>query len=280
MWEAAMKQFKALLIKEWHTHKFNFLIPSFVLGAFLVLATLISIYGRIRYGGSVLTFGTEGEFNAVMVLRNLHYVLAAIVGYFGLATSLQLTDTLLNSDYQKKCEIMHHSQPVSLVKMLAAKFVFSVPMVLVQYLILTVISSLILSAVSAYFGFNSWGIGLKAALSPFFLIFIATMVLSSLVSLFASVFRKQSTLKLILTLILIEALRLVLMRVWGAPEIFSPLSYYVKTFTMPFEAISFQGAQASLVLENAFNQKNLISLAVSVLMYIAGYFFYKRRELS
>lgn len=274
-----MKQFKALLIKEWHTHKLAFLVPSIVLGAFLVLATLISIYGKIRYGGSILNIGTESEFNALVVFKTAHYFMSVILGILALYTSIGLTDNLLNGDYLKKCEIMHHSQPVSLVKILSAKFVFSVPMMLVQYMILAVITSLILSAVAAFLGFNSWGYGLAAAMRPFIFIFIAMMGVSSLVSVFASAFRKQALGKMILTLIVLDALRLVLMRLWGAPDIFSPFAFYMRFLSMPFEAIKYQGTQA-LPLASTFNKENLIRLGVSVLMYIAGYFIYKRRELS
>ncbi len=275
-----MKQFKALLIKEWHTHKFTFLIPSFVLGAFLFLAALVSIFARIRYGSPTINLGVEGSFDTVIVMRSLHSIMAVVLGWFAILTSMTLTDHLLNHDYLKKCEIMHHSQPVSLVKMLAAKFVFSVPMMLVQYLILTVISSLILSAVSAFLGFNSWGLGLTAALSQFLLVFVAMMSFSSLLFLFAAAFRKQVALKLIMTLLVIDLLGMVLTRLWGVADIFSPLRYYLDVFYLPFRAISIQGGQISMLMPGVLSQAYLVRLGVSVLMYIAGYFIYKQRELS
>ena len=75
-----MKQFKALLIKEWHTHKFTFLIPSFVLGAFLFLAALVSIFARIRYGSPTINLGVEGSFDTVIVMRSLHSIMAVEIG--------------------------------------------------------------------------------------------------------------------------------------------------------------------------------------------------------
>lgn len=274
-----MKQFKALLIKEWHTHKSVFLIPSLVLGAFFLLLILVSLFARIRYGAPQINLEAMDGLSTILVLRNLHYVVSVVLGGFAVIASVQLTDHLLNQDYVKKCEILHHSQPVSLAKMLWAKFVFSVPLMMVQFAVLAVISSLILSAVAAFMGYKSWGFGLAAVLSPFWLIFIAMMTISSLIWLFSCAFRKQAMMKSFVTLAVIELLRLWLMNLWGAVNIFSPLNYYMSSLTLPFSLFSLEGAQASLVLQSAVSAENLIRLGVSILMYIGGYFFYRRREL-
>ncbi|MCB5262020.1 MAG: hypothetical protein LHW64_01695 [Candidatus Cloacimonetes bacterium] len=275
-----MKQFKALLIKEWHTHKFVFLVPSLVLGVSFLLLSLISIYARIRYGIlPEINAGAAGEISLIVVLRNLHYLVSVIAGGFCVFVSVQLTEHLLNQDYIKKCEIMHHSQPVSLIKILAAKYVFSVPLMLVQFLVLAIASSLILSTVAAFIGYNTWGLGLAAVLSPSLLIFISMMTFSSVMWLFSCTFRKQAALKLILSLLIIDLLRLWLSH-WGAVDLFSPMAYYQAALILPFSILSIQGAEFSFILESVFSQQNLIRLGVSVLMYIAGYFLYKRRELS
>jgi ABC-type transport system involved in multi-copper enzyme maturation permease subunit len=280
MWEAAMKQYKALIIKEWHTHRNTFLVPSYVLAVFLLLSTLVSVFARIRYGAPTINLNVSGSFGAMLVLRNLHYLMSVVLGWFVIVISLQLNDNLLNHDFQKKCEIMHGSQPVSMVKVLAAKFTFSVPMMMGQYLILAILSSLILSAVVAFLGFNSWIMGLKAMLSPALLVFVSMMVLSSVMWLFSSVFRKKAFLNLYVTLIVIESLRMILIHLWGVSNVFSPLRYYIQAFTMPFSILNIQSTQVSLVMESVFSQQNLIRLGVSILMYIAGYFIYRRRELS
>lgn len=275
-----MRQFKALVIKEWHTHKHTFLIPSYVLASFFTMSALVSIYALIRYGGPNLYLEADSGFSAMDALRSLYYVMSVILGWFAIVASLPLADNLLNQDYHKKCEIMHHSQPVSLIKMLAAKLSLAIPLMLLQYLILAIIGWFIVASVAAILGFNSWGFGLITILSPMPLVFVSMLTLSSVFWLFSCAFRKQAVMKLWISFVVIDLLRQMLIRLWQVPSTFSLVNHYFRILTLPLSLLSMQGAQVSLVLQRAFSQKNLVSLAVSILMYIAGYFIYKRRELS
>jgi len=274
-----MKQFKALLIKEWQTHKFSFLIPAFVVAGFFILLGIISIYGKIRYGMPV-QFQDNGQFDPKDVLWTMHYVMSIVIAWFAMLASITINDNMLNQDYHKKCEIMHHSQPVSLLKMLGAKLTLSVPIMLLQYLLLAVLSSLIVSAVFGFLGFNSWILGLQAVFSPLILVTISMIAATSLFWLFSCIFRKQAVMKVWLTLVVIDLLRLMLSRIWGDSLILSPLSYYFRIITLPLSVIKVSSSDFNFAWDGISTMPNLISLGVSLLMFVAGYFIYKQRELS
>lgn len=275
-----MKQFKALLLKEWHTHRFGFLIPSIVVAAFFLLFALSSIYGRIRFGMPDWSFAAYSDYDSKELIWTLHYVVSVIIAWFAILASITLNDNMLNQDRHRKCEIMHNSQPVSLIKMLGAKLSFSVPLMLLQYLLLAIISSLIISTILAFLGFNAWIIGMSAIFSPFWMVFISMMAASSLFWLFSCIFHKQAVLKLWISLLVIDLLRMILTRLWGDAVIFSPLRYYIKILTLPVSLLKVGSASFNFSWDSISSTPNMISLAVSILMYIVGYYVYKQRELS
>ena len=275
-----MKQFKALIIKEWHTHNKVFLIPAFILGAFILLFSVLSIYGSIRFGVPLWNVQDTTEIDAAKILRDMFYVLSVVLGWFAMLTTITLNENMLNNDHQKKCEIMHHSQPVSLIKMLGAKLTLSIPIMIVQYVILAVLSSLLLSSVFSLFGFNSWISGIYAVLYPVPIILMSMIIVSSIFWLFSCAFRKQSALKLWIILIVVELMRFIMQRFWVDFKMFSPISYYFKIITLPLTSLHIDQTGINF-LWNPLDMSALTSyFAIAFLLYIAGYFLYKRRELS
>jgi hypothetical protein len=112
-----MKQFKALLRKEWQTHRFTFLIPSYVVTAFFVFSGLISIYGAIRYGmPDFISIGDTSRIDPDLVIRGMLYSMSVVLGWFCILSSMQSNENMLNGDYVKNCEIMHNSQPVKYIE--------------------------------------------------------------------------------------------------------------------------------------------------------------------
>ncbi|HPF09392.1 MAG: hypothetical protein PHU99_00860 [Candidatus Cloacimonetes bacterium] len=275
-----MKQFKTLITKEWHSHKHSFLIPSYVVAAFFILLGIASIWGSIRFGLPEFDFENDIVHDPKDVIWTLHYAMSVVIAWFAILTSITINDSMLNGDYQKKCEIMHNSQPVSMVKILAAKLSFSIPMMLVQYLVLACISSLIVSAVLAFFGFNGWFLGLHAVISPFLMILVSMLALTSIFWMFSCFFRKQAALKFWLVMIVIDLLRLMITRIWPISHMFSPYKYYLKLLLMPFSMIKIKSTGFNFGWDSMDIGSNLLSLFISILMFIAGYYLYKQRELS
>lgn len=276
-----MKQYKALLRKEWQTHRVTFLIPSFVVAAFFVFSGLISVYGAIRYGmPDFISIGDTSRINPELVIRSMLYSMSVILGWFCIQSSMQSNENMLNGDYVKKCEIMHNSQPVSLLKMLAAKLTLSIPLMMVQYALLAVISGATIAGVLSIIGVYSFGTCIVAVLSPLVMIFISMMSITAIFWLFSCMFRKQAFLKLWISLAVLEVFRLLVMNIWFEMKLFSPFGYFFRIFMMPFRMVKSDMVTLKAAWQTIGTQENLISLLVSVLMFIAGYFIYKRRELS
>jgi hypothetical protein len=70
------------------------------------------------------------------------------------------------------------------------------------------------------------------------------------------------------------------MSIWQEIQLFSPIGYYFRIFILPFSMIRSDMVTFKVAWQSIGMYENLIALLVSVLMFIAGYFIYKRRELS
>jgi hypothetical protein len=276
-----MKQFKALLRKEWQTHRFTFLIPSYVVTAFFVFSGLISIYGAIRYGmPDFISIGDTSRIDPDLVIRGMLYSMSVVLGWFCILSSMQSNENMLNGDYVKNCEIMHNSQPVSILKMMAAKLTLSIPLMMIQYALLAVISGAIIAGVLGIIGVYSFGTCISAVLSPLVMIFLSMMSITAIFWLFSCMFRKQAFLKLWISLAVIDVFRLLVMSIWQEIQLFSPIGYYFRIFILPFSMIRSDMVTFKVAWQSIGMYENLIALLVSVLMFIAGHFIYKRRELS
>ena len=280
-----MQQFKALIIKEWNTHKRNYLIPLWVLLAVYALSILTLIYGRIRYGlPSIIQLGVNAE--AVQsVLWVMQFGSAVFISWICILTTLALSDATLNQDYTKRCEIFHLSQPVSLKKILGSKAVFVFLGIFLQYLTLVIVNYLMISAGMAIFGLNALTSGWNAILYTIPYYITSVLMLMPTSWFFASLFRKNSPLMMILFFAVFDIVGLILKVSWGV-KLYSLLGFWSKVLTIPFQLVGRKLAAPKMLSidfsnwATFWNQENWIWLGINIILVIVSYFIYKRRNIT
>lgn len=282
-----MQQLKAMLLKEWYTHKKTFLIPLWVISVIYILSVVGYLYGSVRYGTPNILNSAPNPQQLQLVLWAIHYSAAIFIAWLCLLTALSLADGCLNQDYHKRCEIFHLSQPVSLAKILGSKALFCVGGVFVQYLMLAFLNYLVLAAVLAMFGFSSFGLGINALLNTIPYILSALLLVVPLMWFFSSLFRKAPFVKFMLFFAVYEVVRFMLEAAWNV-KIFSLLGYYNRLIFAPFEVLSRFNGNRGMIHFSLVNWDwnwsatwdQLIWFGINVALIIASYFIYKRRSIS
>jgi ABC-type transport system involved in multi-copper enzyme maturation permease subunit len=282
-----MKQFKALMIKEWTTHRGTLLVPVWVTLALYGVSILGLVISLIKTGA--LTFSTAGMNQLPSAQLDLiaWYSVAGMVSLLGVLTvflAMGISDGMLNGDRRKRCEIFHLSQPVSLLKIMAAKFaaLFSGSMLVLLALVL--FNSMVISAFMSHYMGSSFWVGIGGGLVAFLGGICSYLFAVSLVWFFSCVFRHKPILMALLIISGIEvSIHLLNYLVgWSIPSLWQ---YLAKLMNLTVRAAQVGGTKIQSVnlvtkgLDGIFNQDNLIRLVLTAVFLSGGYLFYKRREV-
>ena len=284
-----MKQFKALLLKEWQTNWKGFLMPVWIcLGVYLTIL-LGFILSQIK--GNDMTFLTGGSTmtpaSADSLLLSVAMIVTAVLGFVGILNASGLADHMINGGYKRKCEILHLSQPVSLLKILGSKYLIMTLGTILLITLLSLINNLGISLImhyytgaQIYYGFMGWlVVSLELALSLIFA--------SSLFWFFASVFTKKSAAMGILSVVAIQTTTIILNYMAGFKIPYLG-AYLLRLGTVSVDSNSqarvmklVTSADATLAYRWSlvWNWDSLMKVSLSAVFFVLAYYLIKRREL-
>lgn len=282
-----MQQLKAIVLKEWQTQKNSFLMPFWVLSGIYGIGLISLIYGSIRFGLPTLVTASYNDPNFAEAIWTFHYGAATAIAWLCILTTFGMSDSTLNSDHIKKCEIFHLAQPISLIKILSAKALFAVGGIFVQYLVLATVNCVVLSVISGILGIPSLSLGLNAVLNNIPYVISGLILITPLVWFANSVFRKLGAMKAAIFLAVFEIIRGLFSLSWDI-SLYSPLGFINRVLFKPFNVASehvLVSMDFSKVASNMagwrwdYTWEHLTWLMVNVLLIIASYHIYKRRNI-
>lgn len=284
-----MKQIKALLLKEWQTNRYIFLTPLwFTLGVYCIasLGFIINIVKSnsfsMKFSASNLPTGME---NIALFTSSAGTVGA--VGLVAMITAIILADVLINGGLKRKCEILHLSQPVSLTKIVATKYLFMTLGLILLLGLVTLVNSVFISLLMRhftgahlYFGITAWAQTVIQAVFP--LLFV-----SSAFWFFAGLFKRKSFFMGVLLILSIQA-AISILNFIADMHIPSLVSYIMKLSTIQFrfspDMMSGSTSQLCTIIENRwqslFDIDTLARVLYSIFFFFAGAYLYSHRELS
>ena len=284
-----MKQFKALVRKEWQTHRSTILIPLWFTGAVYVIGILGLMINFIREGRlTIVTGGMKvGAMEASVGLYGVSFAMLMMLGMVSIITAIILADGMINGAFKRKCEILHLSQPVSMLKVLGAKYALLVLGTFALSAALSLVNSFVLSGllniwmpVHTYYAMVAWAQGSVGML-------LSLLVVASYYWLSAAFFKRKSFFMGTLVILGIE-IAIAVLNYTGKLGIHSLMDYIAKLIGIQVH-IEPHGMNAlGLNLDDliALQWKSVISwltlqkLVLSAVFVAGGYWFYSRRELT
>lgn len=285
-----MKQFKALVRKEWQTHRSTILIPLWFTGAVYVIGILGLMINFIREGRlTIVTGGMKvGAMEASAGLYGVTHALMAMLGMVSIITAVILADGMINGAFKRKCEILHLSQPVTMLKVLGSKYALLILGSVILMMGLSLINSLVLVGlanfwmpVNTYYAMVAW---LQGSIG----ITLSLLVVASYYWLSAAVFKRKSFFMGTLVILGIEVAIAILNYTarLGIPSLMEYIGSLVTIQVYP-------GPQTGnpfgpLLLDSIITRQwqsfvswqTLLKLVYSAVFFLGGYWFYNRRELS
>lgn len=284
-----MKQFKALVRKEWQTHRGSILIPLWFTCAVYATGLLGVIINLIKEGK--ITIMTGGyKVSAVEVSAGLYGVssaLMAMLGTVSIITAIILADGMINGAFKRKCEILHLSQPVSMLKVLSAKYGLLILGSSLLMVVLGLINSLVLGLminiwmpVNLYYAMVGWA---QSSIAIFF----SLLLLASYYWLSAAFFKRKSFFMGTLVIIGIEIVIAVL-NYTARLSIPSLMAYVGSLVSIQVHVEPQMATRLGLNLDrlismqwqNIISWTALLKVLYSAVFFAGGYWFYNRRELS
>lgn len=284
-----MKQCKALFVKEIRTNWVNLLTPVwFTAGVYLItlFGLLISLLKGQNLRMLVQMQNIPGEM-ANLFLYSGVYAINLMLGTVTIIAAITLADNLINGGYKRKCEILHLSQPVSLVKILGVKYALMIAGTLLIFAIISLINSVLVSQVQTFFSSGTLYFGLVAWLQSVLEMSLSLTFLSSLFWFFAGLYKRKSFFMGVLTILAIQAAISILN--WTADlNIPSLLNYLGNLASVRFETHGNLPARSMESVFTIINGKwahilswqSLHKLIYSAIFFAGGFWLYRRRELS
>lgn len=284
-----MKQCKALLQKEWDTHKFLWMIPFWAtVGVYLMALAgyLIALAKGNSLSAAVSVQGMPAGFDAYWTYA-MTTTTTVLLGLVSVITAASLADSMINGGFKRHCEILHFSQPVSFLKIVGVKY-FSVTLAsILLFGLLSLLNAVVVILLGKYFLAGDFQFGLMGWLQSFIHIALAILFVGSLAWFFAGLFKHKSFLLGLLMLLGFEVLIGVLNYTvgWNIPSLFEFFGGLVsinfgsveetaQAYQHPMQDVIAQGWNAILSL------KSLLKLILSAVFTVVGAWLYKYRELS
>lgn len=279
-----MKQFKTLIINEWNTHRRTLLAPMWMLVGVYGITLLGIIIGYIKGGANasinlpptpwIDTFLYEGTI-----------IFASILGIVSIWAAIIAVDGMINGAFKRKCEILHHSQPVSLPKIMAAKFVLLAFGSMLLYMLLSLFNTLVVgifmyfwSSAHLYYAIMAW---LQTGMG----VFLSLLFVSSFFWLCACIFKRKSFFLGLLSILGLE-ITITILKQTAHLKIPSLIGYLLKlinirpaTSMAPFFKPTLNNT-VSMYWQGFYSWDTVVKLVCTIVFLIAGYWIYSRRELT
>lgn len=284
-----MKQFKALLQKEWRTHWLILLAPLFCTAGMYLVAGLGILLSLVK--GNTIQFFTQSHGIpagfASMMLYGTSFGATAILGTVGIIASIILADNMINGGYKRKCEILHLSQPVAFHKIVLAKYLLMMLGLAIQICLLSLFTSLMLSwaqhnllHTQMYYGMIAWS-------QSFIEITLSMLFLGSLYWFFAGMFKSKSFIMGTLLIFAIQA-AISLFNYTSGLHIPSLVGYLGKLASVQLDTSAMQLGKGGLSFipfiesrwQQIFSGLSLLKIMYAIIFFLAGSLLYQKRELS
>lgn len=285
-----MKQCKALIRKEWQTHKGTLLIPLWFTGAIYVMGLLGLIINLIKEGRITIMSGGINitAMEASAGLFGVTHALMAMLGMVSIIAAVILADGMINGALKRKCEILHLSQPVSMLKVLGSKYALLILGSVILMMGLSLINSLVLVGlanfwmpVNTYYAMVAW---LQASIG----ITLSLLVVASYYWLSAAVFKRKSFFMGTLVILGIEVAIAILNYTarLGIPSLMEYIGSLVaiQVYPGPQTGNPFGPVLLDSIIARQWQSfvswQTLLKLFYSAVFFLGGFWFFSRRELS
>lgn len=282
-----MHKFKALMIKDWFTHKKMVLVPFWITLGFYVFILLGAAAAYFKGDINLQLSNIQASENLAAISYVINSGIVILPGLISLIFTTILTQGALNEDIQNNSELFHRSQPVSIWFRSGSKFAFGIAsnwLVLVIIALINFVVINIILAIFQQFEFYPAFAGLIQTLIKYMKL---GLIIGSLAFFCSSIFKDKAFFQGFAITLAVQILFLILNTIyhWNLPL---PLSYIIELIkNSPLQELNddITMKQMNLYIANNWkvmliNWKTVIQIVVSGMLFTAGTLIYKNKEIK
>jgi len=282
-----MNKFKTLLIKDWYISKKSLLMPFWITAGFYILIVLAVAVGYFRGDIPFDELGMEGEMAIPAIIYAINIGLFSLPGFIILIFTITLTQSALNEDVRKNCELFHRSQPVSVWWRSLSKYTIGIGGNWAVLLVIAIFNYIVINTILAFFGQTNFYASLSGFAQGFLSFAKIGLLLGSLTYFCSAVFKDKAFFQGVAILLGINFLFLIVnvLMGWKLPL---PLKYIIDLFS--FTSFSnFDGDPTMINLPEMingmwnkliFNWKTVLQVGVSGALFAAATLIYDHKEVK
>lgn len=283
-----MNKFKALIIKDFTINRKTLFTPFWITLGFYALILISLAIGYFK--GDMTISGLEYMQDDVQIPALIFAINMGLVGLPGLIAvlfTITLTQSALNDDLKRNCELFHRSQPVSYWLRSLSKYTVSIGGNWLVLLVVTLFNFLVVNIILAFFGQFSLGASLSGMLVSYLYFLKVSLLIGSITFLFSAIFKDKSFFTGVGILLGIQFLFMLLNLIlgWKLPL---PLKYITDLFSIQNQ-MNLEGDPSTinyvLFVKEAWrmsilNWKSVLQLAVSAILFALSTIIYNSKEVK
>ena len=282
-----MNKFKALLIKDWHISKKSLMMPFWITAAFYILILLAVAVAYFRGEIPLAEFKMEADMAVPAIIYAVNLALYSLPGFMMLIFTITITQSALNEDVRKNCELFHRSQPVSVWWRSLSKYTLGIAGNWAVLLVIAVFNYIVINSVLAAFGQTNFYASFSAFAQGFLSFAKIGLLLGSLTFFCSAVFKDKAFFQGVAILLGVNFLFMILNVIlgWHLP---SPLKYLMDLFTTT-SLNKFSGDPGMIDLpamideiwkKLILNWKTLLQIGVSGALFATATLIYNNKEVK
>ena len=293
-----MGQFKALLLKEYWTHKRYLWLPGIIFASIYILFLLLKLIahlGILGPDGAIIGNVTIGEDDCgcggVSSMLMFNFVTGAVVAIVAAAIVLinyiGLTASMLNDDFKHKCAVFHSTFPVSFMSRILAKFTIIVVTMPIQIIVFALLNVLLVKIIATHdFGYDMYYL-FMGLLQGTIMIVLMSYFYISIAWLFSAIFKEKTFSKTFNTYIFTVLGLMGLAYILGFYEALKKFYSFVgRIFSFDLNITNSDAWQhvstQTIIMNNwgnIFGLDMLLRVILMVIFFGLGYFILSKREV-
>ncbi len=287
-----MKQFKALIIKDFNTYKKSFYMITIVFLVMYLLSVVTTFIGYSKHSANIHIFFNNlstVNFNSFDISKAsflFNAGMATFISFFFMIFTLNLSGTALNSDYNYKCALFHRNLPISIWKISASRYIVTIFGSFLTMVVLSIFTS-VLSNLMLMIVFKlslSYSLlGLLKVLLPYF---VNSLLMASIAFFFSAVFKRKAVGKGFIALLIIHFSIVYINFIFGTNipyfllELGKTISVHINYDTFSQLASDSFSELSSKILDSIWNIQTLLKILYSGLLFVISTLIINYKEIT
>lgn len=283
-----MKKYKALLIKDFQINKKTLMTPIWITAGFYLLIILSVAIAFFKGDLNLIDLRFDDiDIRIPSLIFMINMGILSLPGLIALLFTITITQSSLNEDLRRNCELFHRSQPVSFWLRALSKYTVGIGGNWAVLFILAVFNYLVVNIILAFLGQFNLSASVTGLLLAFLVFAKISLLIGSITFFLSAVFKDKAFFTGAGILLGVQFLFLILNALlgWKLPLPIDYLLGLIKfnsglNYENNLNILEYREVVADFWKVGVWNLKSLLQILVSGMFFAAAALIYNNREVK